>query len=481
MKKSNQKIDLLLKLSKITLLHLYSHFFLLFRATLKKRFQKLFTFLKRFHAFKTIDIKSKTNSLITKNVPLSLQLKEAIHSYQSPKLENTLLKKQSKDRLFIDVSYLAFEDANTGIQRVIKELISSLYALKEDCPYEVVVVHIDPRSFKDPKMILAKRVIESLGLNQSKKITDSYQEINFEKGDIFLMADATWGIDYTKFYPIFEKARKALVPIITVVYDILPLTLNKKIIGNWLEGVFETWFRRVVKCSDGLLTISLSEQAAIKKQLQVYGIERQSLSLNHWALGYKKPKRKEVEDKEHFFKIPKKPFLLMVGTIEPRKAHPLALSAMEILWSKGTSLSLCIAGSIGWNSEIFMKRLNNHSQLNRSCFFIEKPCDDHLQFLYKHAEALLFLSYGEGFGLPLIEAASYGLPIVCSDIPVFNEVAGAFATYIKLGAPDYVAAQLEKWWRKNQLDPGPSTLKMPCLNWEESSKGLLGKLSLMAK
>ena len=41
----------------------------------------------------------------------------------------------------------------------------------------------------------------------------------------------------------------------------------------------------------------------------------------------------------------------------------LTVPAMEILWSKGTSLSLCIAGSIGWNSEIFMKRLNNHSQL----------------------------------------------------------------------------------------------------------------------
>ena len=58
--------------------------------------------------------------------------------------------------------------------------------------------------------------------------------------------------------------------------------------------------------------------------------------------------------------------------------------------------------------------------------------DDELSFLYDHAAALIFPSYAEGFGLPIVEAARRGRPVICSDIPVFREVGGAGALYFRV-------------------------------------------------
>ena len=55
-----------------------------------------------------------------------------------------------------------------------------------------------------------------------------------------------------------------------------------------------------------------------------------------------------------------------------------------------------------------------------------------LSFLYDHAAALIFPSYAEGFGLPIVEAARRGRPVICSDIPVFREVGRAGALYFRV-------------------------------------------------
>jgi glycosyltransferase involved in cell wall biosynthesis len=93
--------------------------------------------------------------------------------------------------------------------------------------------------------------------------------------------------------------------------------------------------------------------------------------------------------------------------------------------------------------------------------------------LYQGAAGLLFLSKGEGFGLPLVEAASYGVPIVCSDIPAFREVAGPFATYVRLEDPASLALEIENWLRRRAAGQLPDTKAMPRLTWRESAEKLL--------
>jgi glycosyltransferase involved in cell wall biosynthesis len=171
-----------------------------------------------------------------------------------------------------------------------------------------------------------------------------------------------------------------------------------------------------------------------------------------------------------------KSYILMVGTIEPRKSHELALNAMELLWEQGSELCLCIAGKEGWMVGHLIERFRQHPQLNKKLFFFEGPSDADVHFLYGNSLALFFPSKGEGFGLPLIEAANHGIPIVCSDIPVFHEIASEYATYVNTSDAFLLANDLGVWWENYQKKNIPLTSSMPRLTWEQSSEMLLNIL-----
>jgi glycosyltransferase involved in cell wall biosynthesis len=135
----------------------------------------------------------------------------------------------------------------------------------------------------------------------------------------------------------------------------------------------------------------------------------------------------------------------MVGTIEPRKNHALAHDAFERLWQQDSDLLLVIAGKPGRMVDELLKRLRSHTLRNKKLFFFEGVSDSEIAHLFRNAAALLFPSKGEGFGLPLIEAAQYGTPIICSDIPVFREVAGAHVTYVGVDHAAGLAEEIGAW------------------------------------
>jgi glycosyltransferase involved in cell wall biosynthesis len=85
---------------------------------------------------------------------------------------------------------------------------------------------------------------------------------------------------------------------------------------------------------------------------------------------------------------------------------------------------------------------------------------------------LIAASYDEGFGLPLIEAAHYGLPILARDIPVFREVAGNHATYFVNGSATDLAAGINQWLAAFAAGKAIPSTGMPYLSWAESAHRL---------
>ena len=161
---------------------------------------------------------------------------------------------------------------------------------------------------------------------------------------------------------------------------------------------------------------------------------------------------------------------IMVGSIEPRKGHEVVLSAFEKLWSLGYNYNLCILGTIGAMVERFIERIKNHEELNKRLFFIETPPDDELTYCYKNASALIFASRAEGFGLPIIEAAQFNLPLILSDIPVFKEIAGDNAVYFKVFDCDALAEALIKWNRLDEQGEALDSSRIKFHTWEEAFK-----------
>jgi glycosyltransferase involved in cell wall biosynthesis len=152
--------------------------------------------------------------------------------------------------------------------------------------------------------------------------------------------------------------------------------------------------------------------------------------------------------------IAARPSLLMVGTIEPRKGYLQALEAFSCLWQEGVDVALVIVGREGWdmvpdaqrrNIPETVRRLRQHPEQGRRLIWLDDASDEYLARIYAASSCLLCASEGEGFGLPLIEGAQHGLPILCRDLPVFREVAGENAQFFSGDSPEALAAAISDW------------------------------------
>jgi glycosyltransferase involved in cell wall biosynthesis len=82
-------------------------------------------------------------------------------------------------------------------------------------------------------------------------------------------------------------------------------------------------------------------------------------------------------------------------------------------------------------------------------------------------------SEGEGFGLPLIEAAYHNLPIIARDLPVFKEIAQDHAYYFSGFEPHVLAQAVQDWLALYQRDEHPASGSIPRLTWQQSTQQLL--------
>ena len=122
-------------------------------------------------------------------------------------------------------------------------------------------------------------------------------------------------------------------------------------------------------------------------------------------------------------------YLLMVSTLEPRKNQATLLEAWEQLKSElYPQLKLVFVGSLGWDHEAIVKRLQLWIERGE-VFLLEGMPPDELRLLYRHARATVCPSYAEGFGYAGVEAMRCGGVVAASDIPVHREVYDDAAEY----------------------------------------------------
>ena len=140
------------------------------------------------------------------------------------------------------------------------------------------------------------------------------------------------------------------------------------------------------------------------------------------------------------------PYFVMVGTIEPRKNHLLLLHVWRRLAQLGlpTMPRLVLIGRRGWECEQVIDMLERCEALRPHVLEIANCNDRELSTWLRHARALLYPSFVEGFGLPLVEALAHGVPVVASTLPVFQEVAGDIPDYVDaLDGPGWAACVQE--------------------------------------
>jgi glycosyltransferase involved in cell wall biosynthesis len=302
------------------------------------------------------------------------------------------------------------------------------------------------------------------------------EPIDYSPGDVFFGLDLQPQVQ-TKKALFYQHLRNQGVTVKFMVYDLLCVLQPEHFVPEAFAG-FVDWLN-VVGESDGAVCISNAVADDLAHWMQGKAWKRQRPFTIDWChlgadVDNSTPTQGVPAEAEHVFvSMKRRASFLMVGTLEPRKGHTQVLDAFEKLWQNDIDLNLVIVGKQGWLVEKLVDRLREHPERGKRLFWLEGISDEYLEKVYAASTCLIAASYGEGFGLPLIEAAQYKLPIIARDIPVFREVAGEYGFYFDGKEPDKLAESIKEWLGLYKKGSHPMSDNMPWLTWKDSARQLL--------
>ncbi|HEX2833248.1 MAG TPA: glycosyltransferase family 1 protein [Thermoanaerobaculia bacterium] len=205
-------------------------------------------------------------------------------------------------------------------------------------------------------------------------------------------------------------ARKRVITIHDLTYKRFPELLQKETLAS-----LEMQMQREIAVADAIVCVS---EATRRDLLQFYEVDPSRAVAIHSGLGVTTRAHEAVDG------LPSR-YLLFVSTIEPRKNLATLLDAYESLRDRGAyDGSLVVVGKIGWKSEAIVPRLRG-----RGIVHLDYLRAAQLATVYAHAEAFIFPSIYEGFGFPLLEAMSHGVPAIAARSSSLPEIGGDAALY----------------------------------------------------
>lgn len=423
----------------------------------------------------------------------------AVELQETAALVAGLLPRQdTRPRLFVDITELHATDSKSGIQRVVRSVIQHLL-IDAEAAYKVELVYaakslgyktataFTRRMFGDGHLLnltgggLGAESSEGSDALSGNAATGQDSHIHPQQGDIFLGLDLHFNIDQDHEH-FFTQARRAGAQLYFVVYDLLPLLLKDTFTPELVEK-YGNWLR-VVTQQHGAVCISQAVAAELKAWVaQNHPTVAQTFNIDWFHLGAdiesSIPSKGVPDDGPKLLQqLAAQPSFLAVGTLEPRKRHGQMLDAFEQLWAQNVATNLIIVGKPGWLTEALTTRLSAHPQLGLQLFWVQTASDEYLEKIYAAASCLIAASEAEGFGLPLIEAARHGLPIIARDIPVFREVAQGHALYFAGDDGAALATAVQSWLALAQQQKTLDSSQIQRQTWAQSAQQLLSKVIL---
>jgi glycosyltransferase involved in cell wall biosynthesis len=387
---------------------------------------------------------------------------------------------QRRPHLFIDVSVFSRHDAGTGIQRVVREVLAQLFQSPEEAFTVVPVAATRHNGYRTTAVGLAESVEPPLSTGQA---------VLPVKGDVFLGLDLAAHL-LPHHYPELLRWKRAGVSIQMVVYDLLPALrpdwFNPKAVKN-----FNAWLKAIAIFADRFHCISNTVKGELMGWFQSrYGIALDDQSVSMFPLGSNLAAARVASQPVATSKSAGQNALafaqqhsttLMVGTIEPRKGHAEVIAAFLDMWRHGSAHQLIVVGTPGWKTEAVQQALTEAAATTNKVVWLQDADDGLLAQLYQAASGVIVASKGEGFGLPLIEAAHYGKPVLARDIPVFREVARGNVTFFPDLPEAGPTAHALSTWLASCAHPCPLTNSFHSSSlpdWATTTAVLLGNTGL---
>ena len=430
-------------------------------------------------------------------------------------------------RLFVDASHTIASGKNSGIERVVRNILSECGRWCEDeglpkpqlvthhtnrfvgvddkltnrfsqlAAIESNVRHVLPRWYTHFASWICRRTSSErirkwlmpqaghLGIFKLAHSAYSYvirQSLAFKgkaiepnENDLFVLPDAYW----TKrgVWQAAAAARKNGATVATVIYDLIPLTHPQYVGMKRMEG-FRKYLHHAIENSDLLVTISQTVETEVKNYIQEHRSELSNVpsAIRHLTLGaelklVEGDVRSDVRELFPNNGIESPPYL-MVATFDPRKNHHYLLDAFDLIWKKRTDLRLCLIGRVGSLCEDVVQRIRNHPAYGKQLIAFHDIKDSDLQHCYKSCRGVIFPSIVEGFGLPIVESLWFGKKTFASDTPIHREVGKSDCVYFDLNDPSTLVTEIEKWELIADRSAGQLPVRKPT-TWEECSRSLI--------
>jgi glycosyltransferase involved in cell wall biosynthesis len=376
----------------------------------------------------------------------------------------------SVKKLLVDISELVNRDAKSGIQRVVRSILSELLT-NPPTGFTVEPVYA---TTSEPGYRYARKFTRKL-LNRIDNQSDDAPIETF-CGDIFLGLDLQHHV-VLRQADFYSHLRRIGVQVYFVVYDLLPIRLQR-FFSEQIPTIHAQWLNTLAQ-HDGVICITRAVADDMSDWLSEFGPNRlRPFKVGWFHLGADVAQSVPTKGlpsgaNRMIADISSRPTFLMVGTIEPRKGQMQTLEAFDRLWDQGIKVNLVMVGKHGWNVDRLISNMQNHTERNRHLFWLDGISDEYLEKIYAASTCLIAASEGEGFGLPLIEAAQHNLPIIARDIPVFREVAGEHAFYFSGLDPLVMANAVKEWLALDKIGNAPRSDKMQWLTWAESNQQLI--------
>ena len=214
--------------------------------------------------------------------------------------------------------------------------------------------------------------------------------------------------------------------IVVFVHDTIPLDLPHFQRDGSVER-FKLFLGRVSAKADLVIYNSRATQTATELQLAKIGRVPQGM-VAHLGVDMAEPDKTALPKGLPF----EEPYFLCVGTIEPRKNHLLLIDVWEQMEKQVPPQDmpqLLICGQRGWKNDECFFRLENSRLKGRFIHELSGLSDGAISALLDEAAGIVFPSLAEGYGLPVLEAAARGVPVICTELPVYKELLGDIPVY----------------------------------------------------
>lgn len=435
------------------------------------------------------------------------------------------MQKTNNGTIYIDCTNTVFTGLNTGIQRVVRNVIQRLPSdIEAERPKFVPVVAVMGGFYKfnadiSKKLVWTKLLSLILSttrnllnnifmnkhsngdwpvdvINTKPDVSDIHgnivffirkllpvafqfayradgiitgKKINIKDNDVLFLSDAFW---VKSLMEAICNINNSNFKLIILIYDIFAIS-HSDCVDNIIRTNYINCLNELMCKIDGVISISKSSLSDIQAYISN---KKSGVIFDYFYLGANFSFKGKISGNvrsELISLFDSDSTFLAVGTIEPRKNYGYLLDAFQQLWQQEPHINLCIVGRVGWKCEELMERVGNSQSFGERLFHFTDLNDDELEYCYNKSKAVIFPSIAEGFGLPLVEAMHYGKPVFASDILVFREVGKDYPIYFDLNdcrSLSFLIQNFENCQLTKKFEP------QKCLSWDESIDDLFKKL-----